>query len=272
MNLSIILPSLRPQNLIRFYNSAALACKCYKWELVVIGPFDPPVLLLQQENVKFIKSYASVTVCLQKATLEATGDLICNQVDDGVLNVESLDYTIDQYYGQCKYEDLINCRYQEGVSFSGKLTPPEFWEVKHLKEFHLPAINRTYATSVQPLLNREWFLELGGYDCRFGYSNHAHHDFCFRLQNAGGKVYHSKVGLCNADHFPLTTKDHREIHNTQLDHDEPLFNQIWSEVTPTPRSFIKYDQYIQYDKPWSRFAKQQYHSYQEMCVGEGYQM
>ncbi len=272
MNLSILIPSLRPHNLTRCYNSLVGACKRYSWEIVVIGPFTPPPVLLTQENFKFVQSYSNVTVCLQKGTLQCKGELVCNQVDDGVLNEDSLDETLDYYYSTCTKKDLINCRYREGVNFSGQLTPPEFWEVKHLKEFHLAAINRDYITSVQPLLNREWFFELGGYDCRFFYSNHAHHDFCFRLQNAGGKIYHSPVGLCNADHFPLTSKDHREIHNTQLDHDEPIFNELWSQVTPTPRSYIKYDNYIPHDKPWSRFSKKLYSSYKEMCESEQYQM
>lgn len=272
VDLSILVPSLRSHYLPRLYNSIRRACKRYSWELVAIGPFLPQDILLEQENFKFIQSYSSVPVCMQKATLECSGYLIAHQVDDGVLQDGSLDDTVDLYHEVCGPNDVINCRYSEGVSFSGKLTPPQFWEVKYLKEFDLPAIDKSWITSVQPLMRRELFIESGGFYCceaGFHYSNHAHHDLLFRLQNLASKVFHSRVGIANCSHMPTITGDHRNIHFTQTEHDEPIFNRLWSDISVT-RGKIDYNNFKDFDKPWSRFEKQLYPDYKSMCEGENY--
>jgi hypothetical protein len=276
MKLSLIIPSIRSQNLIRLYNSVFRSCHKYEWEMVVASPFDLPTVLQDVDNVKLEKTYAGVPVAIQKACLLAQGELIKHGVDDGIYLDGALDDCIEQFEEECGYKDLLNCRYHEGPAFSGHLTPIEFWAVERLPEFHLPLVDRTWFTSVQPMLNRKYWLELGGFDCGIGfeYSNFCHHDLAFRLQRDNGKVVHSRVAVMNCDHMPLQSGDHRPIHDSQTGPDEQLFRKVYSTVKPTPRTVIPYENYRSFDRVWTRrFGEGKLPAtYQELCEQQGYKV
>ena len=205
-------------------------------------------------------TYSNVPVTIQKLTLLASGEYICHQVDDGVLMPQSLDTCLKQI-DACAYYDILNMRYSEGVNFTGGVRPPEFWNVNTDNEFNLSHIDQSWATSVQPMMRLGLFIAFGGFDCRFEYSNHCHHDFMFRSQLEGGNIVHSSCGVCRADHMPGCTGDHAPIHNAQLGPDLTLFKELWSSER---EAYLKYNNYEAYDKPWTRRFKKLYVSYDEM--------
>ena len=259
-DISIIVPGIRPHYWERVYDSIKEACKKHSWELICGGPFKPPESLIGLNNFQYLHSYSTVPIVIQQLTLLANGVYVCHQVDDGILLPDSLDKCITQFENYCSI-DILNMRYSEGVGFCGNVRSDKVWTVQYNPEFHLPFIDINWNTSVQPLMYKEFFISMGGFDCRFEYSNHCHHDFMFRAQSIGSKIIHSTCGVCCADHMPGESGDHKPIHNAQIHIDAPIFKEIWSNER---KSKISYDNWKQYNKPWQRRFKSMYKSYQEM--------
>jgi hypothetical protein len=53
-DVSIILPSIRPNNLEKFYAHAKNACKKYSFEIVIASPYSIPDSLMKKEEIKYL--------------------------------------------------------------------------------------------------------------------------------------------------------------------------------------------------------------------------
>ena len=246
---SIVVPGIRTHLWEGFFESCKLACADHKFEVVMIGPFNPPESLLKERNFKYIKDYASVPVCIQKATDHCEGELLYHTVDDGVLYPHSLDEAIGVYHNLGP-KDVMNMRYTEGVGSDAPEMAPQYWVAGTHADLRLPGINPGWGLSLQPLMRKSYFKELGGLDCRFNYSNHSHHDLAFRIQEHGGRVYQSPKSACNADHMPGRTGDHGPINIAQHDYDDPEFIKMY-QAPPTDRIFIDFNNWENQPKVWS---------------------
>lgn len=252
--LSIIVPGIRPHFWDRLMKSIERSCS-YEYEVLFIGPF-PPVNL--QGPYKYIQSFSPVPVCIQLATLEAKYDLICHAVDDSVFGPSTLDQCMNSFL----LGDVMGLTYIENTN---DMTDPEKWKIKNAPEFNLPSINQDWSTFVQPMMEKSRFIEIGGFDCSFEYSNHCHHDLAFRLQMLGSTIKIAPVPVSFAYHMLERTGDHGPIHDAQTGPDEDRFREKWSApVEPK----IEYDNYKLYNKPWTRRFKKQYTSYMDMVIDQ----
>lgn len=265
-DLSILVPGIRPHNWKSLYESAKLACQNYSFEMVFIGPFEPEPDFLKNQNVKYIKDYASVPVCMQKATLECEGKLIFHTVDDGILEKNSIDMAIDYYNKYCTEKDVINMRYKEGSGRNGSTLPLGYWTAYFHADLRLAGVDSEWNISLQPLMSTEYFKKLGGFDCNFEYSNHCHHDLMFRIQMNGGKIINSPIEACNADHFPGSSGDHEPIFIAQHQYDDSRFFEIYGLKKPLDRVIINYDNWKSRPAVWKiRFKENNLpHSYEEL--------
>ncbi len=281
MDLSILVPSIRTKHWKRLYDSIALSCTKYTWEVVFVGPFkDDDFLKSHLINVRHVHSFSSVPVCMQKATLECKGDFIFHTVDDGVVFPNVLDEILDLYYSHFKEKmksdsiydtPIINMRYREGSQFCGATKPLSYWSPRsYPEEYGLAGINQDWQLCLQPLMLKKTFIKLGGFDCRWEYSNHCHHDFMFRFQSMGGEVLHSPVDVTTADHYVNSTGDHEPIQSAQEGPDTVKFREVWG--VKSNRGYIDYDNYVVYDKPWTRRFDRPYGSYEEMCSERKYKV
>lgn len=262
--ISIVVPSIRTQHWQRFLDSVKESCKLYSCEVIFVGPFKTEVST--DIPVRHIKSYDRVGVCLQKGCIEAEGELVFHTVDDGVLLPDALDITIFNYCKHAKFNDIMNARYMEGQGFSGRSFPEAYWRAgSYPTVYGQKYVNPDWRLSLQPIVNREFFIMVGGLDCRFEYSNHSHVDFNFRTQLIGGRILHSPVDVSSADH---SQSDHGPIQFAQENIDSAVFNDLWNQ----PRSkFIEYEDYKNYEGRWERRFSKKYSSYDELCKGEGYE-
>jgi hypothetical protein len=263
--ISVIIPSIRTHHWERVITTLSQSCPNVNHEIIFIGPFTNHSILRKYNNVKHIKSYSSVPVCLQIGTLEAKYEYVVNTTDDGLFLPDSLSRCFEYFllHNNNKH-DAINLLYTEGVGFRDS---PRSFDVRDCPEFRLKGINQDYSLFVQPLFLRSTFIELGGYDCGFEYSNHSHIDYALRLQKAGGKIMHSTEKWAMFDHMPNRTGDHKPVHDAQTQIDEPRFNKMWEDDRPI---CIDYDNYKDFDTPWERRFSKQYSSYEEMKKHEGY--
>lgn len=263
LQISIIIPAIRTHLWKNLVESIDYSCRT-PYEIIFASPFDLPESVAIWPQVRHIKTYDTVSVAIQKATLIADGDIIMHAVDDSIFIPGRIDDAIKFFEQNCNLHDAVGLTYIENTN---NMTPAEKWAVKNCPEFHLPYIDRNWTVFVQPMMLRDWFIELGGFDCRFFYSNHAHIDLSLRLQQAGGKVFIPPFTVSHASHMPERSGDHGPIHDTQTQIDEPEFNKLWSSPRQT---FLFYDNYKKYEGQWQARFNKQYNSYSELCEGEGY--
>ena len=238
-DISLTMPAIRTHNWVKFYESAKKACKKYKFEIVIGSPFDLPDELVGLENVKLIKDYGNPSRATQIANINATGEFIYNCVDDGVFLEDCIDKALDYFKENLTDLDVMNMRYREAPGGTGGEIPLWQYEVANHTEFHFNCVNKEWKWALHFLMKRKLYLDLGGIDCQFEYSNHGIHDLIFRIQSIGGKIYSPFEGL-NCTWFNGETVDHAPIHNAQIHHDEPLFNSIYGQL-PDLSSRLKLD-------------------------------
>ena len=270
-DLSIFIPGFRTPLWPKVYESAKNACKKYKWEMVFIGPFEPPKELRDKENVLFVKDCGTVTRCAQKGMLEIRSDLFFLTVDDCVFAEDSIDLAMDTYKEQCGYKDVVCMIYGEGGNKMNK----DYWTVAKWPDFRLPGIDQSWRIANQCIMNKNYFIELGGLDCvNYEYIDKPIHDFMFRLQKDGGKIVFAPKHTCIATWYFEEEGDHSPIHNAMFKRDIPMFVRMYSD----PRYYkkrlkIEYDNWKRSPEIWQRrFSKGVPNSYEELCEREGYEV
>ena len=266
---SLVVPSIRPQNLLKFYTSVEKACKKNSFEIVIPSPYLLPNELLSKGNVKFLHTYANPTISFQMAALLCDAEYIYNTVDDGLVREGAIDSAIE-LFKTLSNKDSINMRYNEAVLDANTLepfspevqkqnllghkdNPPYYWVAWSHGDLRLPGIMRHWKISPHFFMKFDYFYELGGFDCNFEYSNHCLHDLAFRVQANGGQVVESIEPAFEASHLPGKSGDHGPIVDAQLGPDLTRFNQIYSNPRAAfERIYLDYNDWR--DKPdvWSR--------------------
>ena len=238
-DVSIILPSIRPQFLETFYASAQSACQNHTFEIVIPTPFDVPDIIKRMDNVKIVRTYSTPTVAKQMAILLCNGEFLYNTTDDGFLTENAIDDAIEIHRKDLGFKDVVNMIYVEGQGILDQSTleprtvtvnpwPSEMWDANYWPDLRRPGIKNGWRISLHFFMKLDYFYELGGFDCRWEYSNHAIHDMIFRLQEDGGKVIDFPRVAYIAAHYPGHTFDHGPVHDAILGRDTVLFDQIYT--------------------------------------------
>jgi len=243
--LSIILPGYRHQNWRTLYDSAVLACKDLPFEMIIVGPNGDYGNLSEVENFTFIEDYGAPARCAQIAVEHATGDIFCWGADDGVF----LEDTLKECYELLKTKtnkDGIIIRYREGGNFPDN----SYWVAHTHADLRLGGIHPSYKIAPVGMFNLEYFMSIGGWDCRFEHLNLSNHDLAFRIQLDGGVLYESptEVFSCvwsapEADWAPVG-KAYHEV-------DKPLLTGLYS--TPNPnRIKIEWENWHSSPDRWTK--------------------
>jgi hypothetical protein len=257
-DISICMPAHRAHLWENFYKSAIASVGPYKWEMILVGPNEPPESLRKKRNFKFFKDLGHPTRCAQIATMLAEGELMMWGSDDGIWQPEAIKQCIELHRSKNK-KDVIVIRYAEGRNFSGTGMPDDYWVAKHPDgswSNHWPdhhkveKIKDDWMIAPVGLYNLEYFRELGGWDCRFEHLNMCCHDLTFRAQNNGSKVYLSPpLIVLNCDWNP-NEGDHVPVQQAYDQNDLPLFNHIYS--SDGDRIKIDYFNWTSADAMWKR--------------------
>lgn len=262
-DISIVVPSIRPQNLIKFYNSAEKACKSYSFEVVIPSPYLIPEELLRKENVKFIHTYANPTISFQIAALHSNAEFIYNTTDDGLIQENVLDQAIKTFGSNLLYDnDMINMTYVEDVLDPVTLElkvgkevrkfPAHYWLAGAYKEYDQPGINPKWWLCPHFFMKLDYFLKIGGFDCGYEYSNHALHDLAFRVQAEGGRVFQFPEIAFLCSHLEGKTGDHGPVNDAQLGPDTERFNKNYSKLLTLDRINLNYNDWKNYPNIWIR--------------------
>jgi hypothetical protein len=221
--LSICLPAIRTHLWENFYQSIVSSVGKHSWQLIMVGPNDPPPFFNDKTNFKYIKDYGSPARCGQIATSVAEGELMMWASDDGIFTQNSIAACIEKH-DSLGYKDTIALRYTEGRNYQGSMMHPDYWMAHHHPT--LRVVPEHYKILMVGMFKLEYFRELGGWDCRFEHLNMNTHDLSFRLQNDGGKIYESDMYVCNHDWNP-NQGDHVPVQQAYEQNDLALFQEIY---------------------------------------------
>lgn len=256
-DVSVIMPAIRVPKWDSLYDSIEKSCKNFKFELILCGPFELTEKLSKLTNVKHIKDYGSPSRCAQIAANNASGRLIAHCVDDALFVEDALDLSIDFYNKNCTNKDVVNLRYTEGMNYSGNELPIDYWRAWHHPPLRINTIPQNYRLALHHLIDRKYFIEVGGYDCKFEYQNFNLHDLIFRIQYLGGNVYDSPITVTNCDFYPKGIVDHKPIEEAYEQNDYPLFVNLYSRENALKlrTSEVLFNNYLTTQVIWNRRFK-----------------
>jgi hypothetical protein len=258
---SIILPSIRPKNLEKFFESTKMACKNGTFEIIVISPYDLPDSLKKESRIKYLRSYQSPTAAAQVGTMLCNAKYIYNTTDDGLIEEDAIDEALEMAE-TLNPQDVINMIYEEGVLDVDSLEPikenhshhpPEYWNVVwHGLDNH-NGIDSSWGMCMHFFMELGLYNHVGGYDCLFEYSSYAIHDLMFRLQALGSRIQCMPRTVFKCSHLPDTSGDHKPVNDAQIEHDEHYFNQIYSiPNAANNRARVNYENWKNAPDVWMR--------------------
>tara|TARA_B100001179_G_scaffold216178_1_gene186952 strand:+ start:4256 stop:5071 length:816 start_codon:yes stop_codon:yes gene_type:complete len=262
-DVSIILPSIRPQNLYKFYRSAEKACRERTFEIVIASPYELPKELEEFDNIKLFKTKMAPTAAKQAAVLLSNADYLYNTTDDGLIQEDCIDLACNTIECKASKFDIVNMIYNEGcldpdtlkfIPDSSTHHPPEYWDVNYHGDLRLPLINQNWKLCMHFFMRLNVFYELGGFDCEWEYSNHALHDLVFRLQHLGGTVSNLSETAFLCSHLPEKTGDHGPVHDAQIGPDSIKFYNIYANLENKieDRIYLDYNNWKKCPNVWER--------------------
>jgi len=250
-DVSICLPAYRTHFWERLYNTASEAVgPDYTWEMVLVGPNEPPTQLASKSNFKFFKDYGSPSRCGQIATALAEGELMMWGSDDGFFIKDSIKRCID-VHKHLPYKDIMIVKYAEGANYTGQCHHSSYWKAWTHDDLKLPGIPKDYMITLLAMYKLEYFRELGGFDCRFEHLNMNTHDLAFRAQRNGSKIHFSPNLVLSCDWNAGAGNDHAPLHSAHFENDNPLFHEMYTK-DQSDRINIDYFNWTKSDPVWKR--------------------
>ena len=245
MKLSIIVPTIRPENLRALHESTANAINGrYEWEMVAIGPRNENSFGFVSYTERFLQDDGSPCHCQQRALLHCQGDYVTWAADDGIWLPGSLDRDWD--------DDAILCKYMEGrpnwdddrwqgmdpklrrdvQSYSrGEvgLNPDmvaldSFWTIGYHKGAQVSGASPDSQLLCLGIIKRSLLLDVGGWDEGYETAAQATVDLGLRLQACGTKftLWSSIVQALGYD-----PKAERTALNAAYDADMQRYKILW---------------------------------------------
>jgi GT2 family glycosyltransferase len=242
IDLSIIIPGIRPHRWQRVEESVAQSCQCFEYEIIFIGPRRPKNL---GQHSRFIKDFGSANRCQQIGATEADGKYILAAADDGVFRDEELDKILD-VAGENDEKTVISTKYTEG---DGQIHGDHYYRLCNAYP-STPYIPQEWWIFNSALINRKYFNHLGGWDASlFAVPCLAHADLAARAQRDGCKVVFYDTPIIDCEHMPGTSGDHAPIHYAHLE-EEQLYRRLYSSPDCQSRISIPLDSWKQAPAIW----------------------
>ena len=252
--LSVILPSIRVYNLLGFYEKLEESIS-HPFELIIVGPYDPPSYLLDYDEVTYIKDNGCPSRCQQIGLVHATGEYITWGADDGFFLKNKLTEAVDFLdANKTSPKDIVTCKYTEG---SPENTSPEmyqdiYYKINYAEGLRSPNIPDDFWILNVGILDTNYAKELGGWDTQFEVTTISHMDFAVRAQRDGARFFMLPDPIFSCAHMPGTMGDHAPVHYSHIEHDEPLFRNIYKNPASVNRVRIELNNWEQSAPIWRR--------------------
>lgn len=258
--LSVIVPSIRPQNLLAIYNSIDIE----DFEMIVVGPFIP---MWWSDKLKFIESYRSPNACQQQALSIAKGELITFASDDGIFLKGTLDKAIKKIetyeclnvLDNSARETLLEPTENKNLIVVGKylegdnpinMESEDYYKFGYHKAYRLKGVPQNNIIFNCGLISGKFMIELGGWDAEhFDCTTIGHADLGIRASQAGAKMILMEEQMFKCSHQPGKSGDHAPIHRA-MKTDLIAFEQLYSKARETR---IDINNWKNTPEKWTRF-------------------
>lgn len=254
LEFSVFLAGIRTQNWQTLYDSLK-ACTNKEFELIFVGPYPLPDSLKDTPNVKWIEDWGCPSRCYQIGLINCSAPYVLFVADDGVfLNngvIDNAFKTLEALPPSKK--NIISMKYYEGSRRKDHGPATEkYWYMKHQKVLKkMPYIPKTCLMMMCGLIDREYLLEMGGFDCRFNHVGLGCPDLSARLQIDGANMILGDFFMEFA-HINGPISDHAPIHYSHSEVDEPLFVSIWTNPDCMNRIKIDINNWKKVPDIWGR--------------------
>lgn len=254
--LSMLVPSIRPHNLKKLYDSVCNAFH-HPFEFIVIGPFPLPDELKDVDNVKYIEDWGSPIRSQQRGLCESSGRFISFAADDGVFEKDSLNIAYDTLKDLDKM-NVVMGKYREGDGNTDPMVKDEYYILNN----HAGSVCQFMPDNCWMLnvgiIPRDLIMELGGWDSsKFQVCPYAYSDLSIRFQKYGVKYHIQQQLMFRCSHMPDHSGDHSPIHVKQLYFDEPMFKEIYNHPYYSKRMSIDINNWKLAEPRWKiRFGEE----------------
>ena len=220
--LSIMMPAIRPDRWDAIYSSIVRATS-RTFELIIVGPYPLTPSLALTPNVKYVKDFGNPIRAHNVASMLVEGKYLTWMPDDGVFLPGSIDIMFDELLKMPENpKNIVIARYAEG----GREFKKDFFLINNDGVTGGPYVSDNWYLLSQPIIDTEFYMSLGGFDCQFESMAPGCNDFSIRAQRGGAIVkLVDKVALV-CSHMPGSSGDHGPMHDAQTTVDTPLYNSI----------------------------------------------
>ena len=224
IDVSILLPAIRPERWENFYTSAIDALGKYSCELILVSPKPLPAEL-EKIPVKYIRDYGSPTRCFNIALQNAEGKYCTWAADDGKYVPNGLEKVIDKY----KQKLDENCVVAMAQVEAGNHYNKDFVRIKKHPQLRHQLIGEDWIFFPTAIMNTSLLKAFGGLDCIFNGHAMAHIDLACRMQASRVSCLFDEEIALHLDHMMGPSGDHGPIHHSQLQVDEPLLEKLYGK-------------------------------------------
>jgi len=254
MKLSVLVPGIRTKNWRKLYDSV-IESFSGSWEMVIISPYKLPDELKGNQNIKIIEDWGSPMRCQQRGLTQAEGDYVTWAADDGVYLPGMLDKSFE-YLDRCEYgcddAKLVMGKYTEGDGNTGHMMNGDYYILNNHNASNCWFVpDNTWMLNVG-VVPTKLLMEVGGWDCQFEVCPMAYNDLAIRLQRHGVRFIIQDEIMYKCTHLPGHEGDHAPIHDAMIEHDMPLFKEIYDKIESRERIFIEWDNWEQSPERWVR--------------------
>lgn len=252
IDLSVIVPSIRPGNLKCLYDSIKASAPSYSFEMIVIGPYDLPLSLRELPNVHWIQDWGCPVRAQQIGLLNTRGKYVSWAADDGVYLPGALEIALNSL--KAKEKTVVVGKYYEGV---GGIENPVMNKIDYYYIYTHEASRCKYIPKdclmiMVGVVERDTLLSVGGWDSRFEVCPMAYNDLSIRLYNLEYKFLFQEETIFKCFHMPGNTGDHGPIHAAQTQHDTYIFKMIYTQPQSINRKYIPIDNWEKSPARWER--------------------
>jgi len=271
-DISVVIAGIRPHYWNAVYHSLINACGKYSFELIFVGPFDPPEGLVNEQDVKYIKDFGAVPRAAQIGAYAASGKYIYSTTDDVLFREVSVEKAIEFYETECSKYDVIGMRYREVAA--GKLfgNHPIMESHEQYSVYLKNTVISSLTNNIAPLKNEPYtadywfyppgepiaiqilmslvdFQEVGGWECSFEYLLEPAVDLGRRLRRLGGTIYQSPEEVALAEIILGKAEDHGPIVDSIEIEKQTIANLYINEPD---RTLIPFNNWRNSPEVWTR--------------------
>jgi glycosyltransferase involved in cell wall biosynthesis len=249
---SLIIPSIRPQNWPLLVSDMAASCVTNSWEIIFVGPKMNNDISFYA--VKMIRDFGSPSRCFQIGASIAEGDYIAFCSDDCRITPSGFNMAIMEADAKMGREDGMTLLYSEGADYGGNQhEQPEYWIAHTHTDLRLPGVDPTWLINPTFMYRRDFFYEMGGMDCSFEHMNMNIHDLAFAVQGRGGRIIKSPSRVFQFNWTQSgVTPEYQPVFNAFVANDRPLIQSLYSNPMYSKLRDVRFDNWRQQPAIWQR--------------------